>query len=109
LKSSANASDADSAAKIAMVVFRAFMCVESVFLLSRRQQQNKTQNRRLKPLRRFAQQLQKAGAIDLVMKNCLTGVCFVRRDDRWHLQTPPATAAPFPFDSKRNWPMFLGF
>ena len=31
------ASDADSAARIAMVVFRGFMCVDSVFLLSTRQ------------------------------------------------------------------------
>jgi len=36
--------------------------------------QNKTQNRRLKSLRRFAQQLQKANAIALVMKNCLAGI-----------------------------------
>ena len=37
LKSSASASDTDSAAKIAMVVFRGFMGVDSVFLLSARQ------------------------------------------------------------------------
>ena len=36
--------------------------------------QNKTQNRRLKPLRRLAQQLEKVGAIALVMKNCLACV-----------------------------------
>ena len=35
--------------------------------------QNKTQNRCLKPLRRFAQQLEKAGVIARVMKNCLAG------------------------------------
>jgi hypothetical protein len=36
--------------------------------------QNKTQNRRLKTLRRYAQQLEKARVIALVMKNCLSCV-----------------------------------
>jgi hypothetical protein len=34
---------------------------------------------RLKPLRRFAQQLEKADAIAFVMKNCLAGVARAQR------------------------------
>src|SRR5215471_16713363 len=40
LKSSANVSAADRAARIAMIVFRRAPCVDSVFLLSTPQQQN---------------------------------------------------------------------
>src|SRR6266403_3238102 len=36
--------------------------------------QNKTQNRGLKTLRRFAQQFHKSGAITLIVKNCLAGI-----------------------------------
>src|SRR6266850_1816987 len=44
LMSSASASDTDSAARIAMVVFRGFMCVDSVFLLSTPQRQSDLQD-----------------------------------------------------------------